>query len=40
MPKNPEKCHLGSLKVFFQTENIKEMQGVPFDKIRKFSKVA
>ena len=39
MPKNPKRGHLGSLNVFYKPKTYpKQMQGVPFDKFRKFSK--
>ena len=37
MPKTPKRGHLGSLNVF-TNQNFKKYKGVPFDKIRKFSK--
>ena len=38
MPENPKRGDLGSLNVFYKPKTSKKMQGVPFDKIRKFSK--
>ena len=36
--ENPKKRSFRLLQRFLQTENFKKMQGVPFDKIPKFSK--
>ena len=38
MPKNPKRDPSGSLNVFYKPTTSKKMQGVPFDRIRKFSK--
>ena len=38
MPKNLKRGHLGSLNVFYKPKTSKKCKGVPFDKIRKFSK--
>ena len=37
MPKNSKRGHSGSLNVF-TNRKLQKMQGVPFDRIRKFSK--
>ena len=37
MPKNSKEATQAH-STFLQTENFKKMQGVPFDRIRKFSK--
>ena len=37
MPKNPKRDPLGSLNVFFQTDNFKKIKGLLFDRIQKFS---
>ena len=38
MPKNLKRGHLGSFNVFYKPKTSKKCKGVPFDKIRKFSK--
>ena len=38
MPKSLKRGHLGSLNVFYKPKTSKKCKGVPFDKIRKFSK--
>ena len=38
MPRNQRRDPLGSLNVFLQTDNFKKIQGVPFNRIQKFSK--
>ena len=38
MPNNLKRGHLGSFNVFYKTKTSKKCKGVPFDKIRKFSK--
>ena len=38
MPKNLKRGHLGSFNVFYKPETSKKYKGIPFDKIRKFSK--
>ena len=38
MPKNSKRGHSGSFNVFYKPKTSKKCKGVPFDKIRKFSK--
>ena len=38
MPKNLKRGHLGLFNVFYKPKTSKKCKGVPFDKIRKFSK--
>ena len=38
MPKNSKRGHSGSLNVFTNRKLQKKCKGVPFDRIRKFSK--
>ena len=38
MPKNPKRGHLGALNVFYKPKTSEKCKGVPFVKIRKFSK--
>ena len=38
MPTNLKRGRLGSFNVFYKPETSKKCKGVPFDKIRKFSK--
>ena len=38
MPKNLKRGHLGSFNVFYKPKTSKKCKGLPFDKIRKFSK--
>ena len=37
LSKNPKRDPLGSLNVFLQTEGFKKIEGVPFERIQKFS---
>ena len=39
MPKNSKRGHSGSFNVFYKPKTSKKCKGVPFDKIRKFSKI-
>ena len=38
MPKNSKRGHSGSLNVFTNRKLQKKCKGLPFDRIRKFSK--
>ena len=38
MPKNSKRGYSGSFNVFYKPKTSKKCKGVPFDKIRKFSK--
>ena len=38
MPKNSKRGHSGSFDVFYKPKTSKKCKGVPFNKIRKFSK--